>query len=240
VKKTAQPILLVDPRAADSAELREVARPSGSSRGLTKFPITRRLKARSDDLAGRGRDGIDLETPLPAAGAVLLSHGVDVPAEHAAARLTTVTRDALRPTVRLAPGDRRLFACTRRRTTSARRAPTSAVPYKGTGSTSTRRIRTPIHVLAPHGAVASGAGGQDRARSPCSPCPSAAADRSIFFSAQRVVPRTRDPRLTRDLAEPPGGQSGRRYWGKLRARLGTMKPAFAVPSAPYTPTHPPE
>jgi len=33
VKKTAQPILLVDPRAADSAELRESRGRSGSSRG---------------------------------------------------------------------------------------------------------------------------------------------------------------------------------------------------------------
>jgi hypothetical protein len=39
-KKTSQPVLLVDPRALDSMEMREVSRVFGLRTGLTKFPIT--------------------------------------------------------------------------------------------------------------------------------------------------------------------------------------------------------
>ena len=95
VKKTAQPILLVDPRAADSAELREVARAFGLKPGLTKFPITQEAQSPFPTTSpGEGVTGIDLETRSLLQALYYVSHGVDVPAEHAAARLTTVTRDA--------------------------------------------------------------------------------------------------------------------------------------------------
>ena len=40
VKKTTQPVLLVDPQAAESADMRDVARAFRLKSGLTRFPIT--------------------------------------------------------------------------------------------------------------------------------------------------------------------------------------------------------
>jgi hypothetical protein len=94
-KKTTQPVLLIDPRAVDSPELREVARAFGLAPGLTKFPITQEaLSPFPSVLPREGVTGIDLETRSLLQALYYVSHGVDLPAEHVAARLATVTREA--------------------------------------------------------------------------------------------------------------------------------------------------
>ena len=93
-KKSAQPVLLVDARAADSAEMRAVAEAFQLKPGLTKFPITQ--EAFHPFLAtypGEGVTGIDLETRSLLQALYYVSHGIEVPPEHAAAGLVTVTRD---------------------------------------------------------------------------------------------------------------------------------------------------
>jgi hypothetical protein len=95
-KKTTQPVLLIDPRAADSAEFREVARAFGLTPGLTKFPITQEAMNPfpSPSAVREGATGIDLETRSLLQALYYVSQGVDLPAEHVAARLATVTREA--------------------------------------------------------------------------------------------------------------------------------------------------
>lgn len=93
-KKTQQPVLLVDPRAADSAEFRDVAKAFNLRAGLTKFPITQEaLSPFPSTHPTEGLTGIDLETRSLLQALYYVSHGVEVPPEHVAASLATVTRD---------------------------------------------------------------------------------------------------------------------------------------------------
>jgi hypothetical protein len=94
MKKSTRPVLLVDPRAADSAEMREVAQAFRLEPGLTRYPITQ--EASSPFAATAPSDAatsIDLETRSLLQALYYVSHGVDIPAEHSTAGLVTVTRD---------------------------------------------------------------------------------------------------------------------------------------------------
>src|SRR5262249_30284449 len=94
VKKVPQPVLLVDPRAAEAAEMREVARAFKLKLGLTKFPITQeKLKPFPSTYPTEGVSAIDLETRSLLQALYYVSHGIDVPAEHVDAGVVTVTRD---------------------------------------------------------------------------------------------------------------------------------------------------
>lgn len=94
LKKTTQPILLVDPQAAESAEMRDVARIFKLKSGLTRFPITQEtFNPFPATYPKEGVTGIDLDTRSLLQALYFVSHGVEVPAEHAAAGLVTVTRD---------------------------------------------------------------------------------------------------------------------------------------------------
>ncbi len=94
-KKTTQPVLLLDPQAADSVEMREVARAFKLKAGLAKFPITQEtFSPFPSTYPSEGVTGVDLETRSLLQALYFVSHGIDVPPEHAAARLVTVTRDA--------------------------------------------------------------------------------------------------------------------------------------------------
>jgi len=95
LKKIPQPVLLVDPRAAESAEMREVAQVFKLKLGLTKFPLTQEaLRPFPATYPSEGVTGIDLETRSLLQALYYVSHGIDVPAEHAAAGVVTITRDS--------------------------------------------------------------------------------------------------------------------------------------------------
>jgi len=62
-KKSARPVLLVDPRAADSAEMRDLTEAFRLKPGLTKFPVTQEaLHPFPATNPSEGVAGIDLET----------------------------------------------------------------------------------------------------------------------------------------------------------------------------------
>jgi hypothetical protein len=131
-KKSVQPVLLVDPGAADSAEMRAIAEAFRLKPGLTKFPITQEaFHPFPATYPSEGVAGIDLETRSLLQAMYYVSHGIEIPPEHAAAGLVTVTRDASGQ-----PFDWRLVTQGLFRVYSAngdKRPPGAlvAVPYKG-------------------------------------------------------------------------------------------------------------
>jgi hypothetical protein len=93
-EKILQPVMLVDPRAADSAEMREIREVFRLKRGVTTFPITQeKLSPFPSTYPREGASSIDLETRSLLQALYFVSHGVEIPSEHAAAGLVTVTRD---------------------------------------------------------------------------------------------------------------------------------------------------
>ena len=94
-KKTQQPVLLLDPQAVDSVEMREVARVFKLRAGVTKFPITQEaLSPFPSTYPSEGVAGIDLETRSLLQALYYVSHGVEIPSEHVNDTLATITRDA--------------------------------------------------------------------------------------------------------------------------------------------------
>ena len=94
-KKTPQPVLLLDPEAADSAEMRELARAFKLKPGLVKFPITQEaFSPFPSTYPKEGVLGIDVETRSLLQALYYVGQGVDIPAEHAEGGLVTVTREA--------------------------------------------------------------------------------------------------------------------------------------------------
>jgi hypothetical protein len=94
-KKTSQPVMRVDPRAVDSPEMRVVAKAFRLKAGLTKVPITQEaFSPFPATYPPEGVMGIDLETRSLLQTLYYVSHGIDIPSEHAAAGLVTVTRDS--------------------------------------------------------------------------------------------------------------------------------------------------
>ena len=95
VKKRQQPMLFFDPNAADSPEMQDVVRAFRLKRGLGRYPITQgQLTPFSTAPAGDGFTALDVETRSLLQALYFVSHGIEVPAEHQAANLVTVTRDA--------------------------------------------------------------------------------------------------------------------------------------------------
>ena len=95
IKKTTQPVLLIDPQAADSPEMLEVARAFKLRRGVTKFVITQEmLTPFPHTYPSEGVTTLDLETRSLLQALYYVSHGIQIPDEHASAGLVTVTRDA--------------------------------------------------------------------------------------------------------------------------------------------------
>ena len=95
IKKTTQPVLLIDPQAADSPEMLEVARAFKLRRGVTKFAITQEmLTPFPHTYPSEGVAALDLETRSLLQALYYVSHGIEIPDEHAQAGLVTVTRDA--------------------------------------------------------------------------------------------------------------------------------------------------
>src|SRR6266849_6272770 len=77
-KKTPQPVLLVDPQAVDSADMREVARAFKLRAGVTKFPLTQdSLSPFPSTYPSEGLAQIDLETRSFLQALYYVSHGVE-------------------------------------------------------------------------------------------------------------------------------------------------------------------
>jgi hypothetical protein len=94
VKKVRKPVLYVDPAAATSAEAREFARAFKLRPGQLKFELTVD-QVQPFDARGNARDFtvLDLETRSLLQAMYFLSHGVEIPPEHASGRLAPMTRD---------------------------------------------------------------------------------------------------------------------------------------------------
>ena len=94
-RKTTQPVLMVNPNDAESAEMQLAAKIFHLKRGINQYIITQEaLNPFSSTSPAEGVVNIDLETRSLLQALYFVSHGIDVPAEHEAQGLVTVTRDA--------------------------------------------------------------------------------------------------------------------------------------------------
>jgi hypothetical protein len=95
VKKVQQPVLRIDPEAANSPEMVELARIFKIKPGLAQYDVTvEALNPFPSTYPAEGVDKIDLETRSLLQAMYYISHGVEIPPEHAAAGIVTVTREA--------------------------------------------------------------------------------------------------------------------------------------------------
>jgi hypothetical protein len=123
-KKTPQPVLFLDPRVVESAEVGEIREVFRLKRGVTKFPITQeKLNPFPSTYPSEGVTSIDLETRSLLQALYYVSHGIEIPPEHAAAGLVTVTRDPSGLPFDWQRLTADLSACTRSPATSGHLAP---------------------------------------------------------------------------------------------------------------------
>lgn len=93
-RKVQQPVLHVDPAAVDSEEMRTLARIFRLKPGLTRYDVTNEaLNPFPATYPPEGVTSVDLETRSLLQALYYVAHGIDIPAEHAAQGLVTVTRD---------------------------------------------------------------------------------------------------------------------------------------------------
>ena len=93
-RKTQAPVLLVSPSALNSPEVREMVRVFRLKPGLTKYDITQELLSPfPETYPPEGVTSLDLETRSLLQALYYVSHGIDIPDEHAQGKLATVTRN---------------------------------------------------------------------------------------------------------------------------------------------------
>lgn len=93
-KKSPQPVLLIDPEAVASPEMREFTRIFRLKPGITKYDITQEaLNPFPPTNAPEGVTNLDLETRSLLQALYYVCHGIDIPPEHVSRGLVTVTRD---------------------------------------------------------------------------------------------------------------------------------------------------
>jgi hypothetical protein len=94
-KKTQQPVLLIDPQALGTPEMEVFTRTFRLKRGVTKYDITQDgLNPFPATYPPEGVTKVDLETRSLLQGLFFVSHGVEVPEEHAGRGAARVTLDA--------------------------------------------------------------------------------------------------------------------------------------------------
>src|SRR5262245_5316565 len=94
IKRSAQPVLLVDPGAVDSLEMEAAARAFRLKRGVLRFVITQdSLGPFPATYPTEGVTSLDVETRSLLQALYYVSHGIEIPEEHVTAGLVTVTRD---------------------------------------------------------------------------------------------------------------------------------------------------
>lgn len=95
VRRTSVPVLRLDPDALSSPEMRTFEEAFHLRPGITELRITQEaLTPFRSALPKDGVASLDLETRSLLQALYFVSHGVDVPAEHRARGLATITRDA--------------------------------------------------------------------------------------------------------------------------------------------------
>jgi hypothetical protein len=94
LKKSTHPVLLVDPKAMESAEMLEVVKLFHLKSGLTKYDITEEtISPFASSYPMAGLSNIDFETRSLLQALYFVSLGVDIPDDHEARGLVTVTHD---------------------------------------------------------------------------------------------------------------------------------------------------
>jgi hypothetical protein len=94
-KKVQQPVLRIDPDALDSPEMNELARIFKITPGLPSYDITfEALNPFPSTYPAAGVTKLDLETRSLLQAMYYVSHGVEIPPDHASRGVVTVTRDA--------------------------------------------------------------------------------------------------------------------------------------------------
>jgi hypothetical protein len=94
VRKNSQPVLLIDPEAMADPQMREFLRVFHLKPGLTQYDITQEaLNPFPANLPAEGLTRLDLETRSLLQALYYVSHGIEIPPEHMAQGLVTVTRD---------------------------------------------------------------------------------------------------------------------------------------------------
>lgn len=89
-----RPVLLIDPQALGSPEIEVFTRTFRLKRGLTKYEISEEaLDPFPSTFPPEGVTNIDLETRSLLQGLFFISHGVEVPPDHAAKGIARVTID---------------------------------------------------------------------------------------------------------------------------------------------------
>jgi hypothetical protein len=95
VKKAPHPVLRIDPQALESPEVQDFVRVFHLKPGLTQYDITEEaLSPFPSTFPSDGVTSLDLETRSLLQALYYVSHGVDIPQEHAKGGLVTVTLDA--------------------------------------------------------------------------------------------------------------------------------------------------
>ena len=93
-KKTAVPVLLIDPSEGSSPEMATFTSVFHLKPGLLKYDITQeKLSPFPATYPPEGVVNLDLETRSLLQALFFVSHGIEIPPEHAARNLLTVTRD---------------------------------------------------------------------------------------------------------------------------------------------------
>jgi hypothetical protein len=94
IKKNQQPVLLVDPLEIVSPEVAEFTRIFRLKPGLAKYDITQEtLPPFSSAAPAEGATNLDLETRSLLQALYYISHGIEIPPDHIARGLATITRD---------------------------------------------------------------------------------------------------------------------------------------------------
>jgi hypothetical protein len=94
-KKSTQPVLMVNPKALNTPEMQVIRNTFHLKRGVTEYIITQdALNPFSSTYPAEGVVNIDLETRSLLQALYYVSHGIEVPFEHEAQGLVTVTLDA--------------------------------------------------------------------------------------------------------------------------------------------------
>ncbi len=94
-KKTTQPVLMVNPKALNTPEMRIIANTFHLKPGVTEYIISQEaLNPFSSTYPAEGVENIDLETRSLLQALYYVSHGIEVPSEHEVQGLVTVTLDA--------------------------------------------------------------------------------------------------------------------------------------------------
>lgn len=95
VRKASHPVLRIDPEALESPEVQDFVRVFRLKSGLTQYDITEEsLNPFPSTYPPGGVTSLDLETRSLLQALYYVSHGVDIPEEHAKRKLVTITLDA--------------------------------------------------------------------------------------------------------------------------------------------------